>query len=127
MHAGALYQSYAPGALPDTIDALIVDGPPGGTLRGREACLYQVASRLRPGARIYLDDLNRRAERLILRNWMRSYPNKFNVREFAVGHGIAALTLEASITAPKFAPTVWADVNARAARRALVLLLRRPS
>ena len=49
--AGAVYQSYGPGAVPHSIDAVIVDGPPSFTRRGREACLHVVIRQLRVGGR----------------------------------------------------------------------------
>jgi predicted O-methyltransferase YrrM len=80
-HGLAFYQGYGVGQLPASVDAIIVDGPPGWTARGRESCLYQVFQSLRVGGRVFLDDYDRPAERQIVRNWQASYPGVFDVRE----------------------------------------------
>lgn len=76
----AFYQSYASGRPPAHLDAVLIDGPPGWTARGRESCLYQVFRSLRVGGRVYLDDYERPAEQQIVRNWQASYPDVFDVR-----------------------------------------------
>jgi len=73
-HSLAWFRSYEPGAFPSSIDAVLIDGPPIQTRRGREACLYQVFGQCRAGARFYLDDYQRDAEQSIVRNWLRAYP-----------------------------------------------------
>lgn len=86
------FRSYEPGPFPDHVDAVIIDGPPIATRRGREACLYQVFSRTRVGTRFYLDDFRRDAERRIVDNWLRAYPKALKHRAtFDVGHRIAVL------------------------------------
>lgn len=63
-----------PESLPDKIDLLIVDGPPGGT--GPLARLPAVGcliERLQPGATIVLDDAHRDDEREITRSWVRDF------------------------------------------------------
>lgn len=79
-HGLAFYQSYSHGVPPHHVDAVIVDGPPGWTARGRESCLYQIFHSLRVGGRVYLDDYDRPAERQIVSNWQASYPNVFDIR-----------------------------------------------
>lgn len=73
------------------IDCVIIDGPPFYTLRGREACLYQVYEQLSIGGLVILDDFNREAEQTILRNWLSVYPDSFEVEILEVGHQLAVL------------------------------------
>jgi predicted O-methyltransferase YrrM len=73
-HGGAPYLGFGEGELPGAIDAVLIDGPPHWTRRGREACLYAVFDRLRVGGRVYLDDYGRRAEKRTVRNWLLAYP-----------------------------------------------------
>ena len=40
----------------EEIDCVIIDGPPVYTLRGREACLYQVYDQIKIGGLVILDD-----------------------------------------------------------------------
>lgn len=70
---GSLFYSYALGALPRTIDAVLIDGPPRRYLGGREACFYQVYERLRVGGRVYLDDSERHGELRAVSNWLYRY------------------------------------------------------
>lgn len=80
------YQSYAPGPFPARVDAVIIDGPPYTTFRGREACLYQVMGRLRVGGVVILDDYRRPAEARMARNWDRIYPGQFRTQVLPVGN-----------------------------------------
>lgn len=89
--AWSIYETYARGWFPDEIDVVLIDGPPHWTKRGREACLYQVAEKLRLGGRVYLDDYARAIEQHVVRNWQRSYPGVFEIRELHVGHGLCVL------------------------------------
>lgn len=79
-HGLGFYQSYCAGPFPPRIDALIIDGPPGWTYRGREVCLYQAFRSLRVGGRVYLDDYDRPEEQQIVRNWEAAYPGVFGIR-----------------------------------------------
>ena len=79
-HGLGLYQSYRAGQFLPRIDAMIIDGPPGWTYRGREVCLYQAFHSLRVGGRVYLDDYERPEEQQIVRNWEAAYPEIFGVR-----------------------------------------------
>jgi len=79
-HGGAPYLSYAEGPLPEEVCAVIIDGPPHWTRRGREACLYQVAPKLREGALVFLDDYARGAEKRIVQNWLAAYPGGLEQR-----------------------------------------------
>jgi predicted O-methyltransferase YrrM len=103
VHAGALYLSYRRGPFPQEVDAVIIDGPPGGTKRGREACLYQVAPYLRLGGRIYLDDFRRSLEQTIVRNWLLAFPRAFRQSVVEVGHRLCVLEKVAPCGAPHWA------------------------
>ena len=62
------------GALPDAIDLLIIDGPPGAIhpfMRGAAACLFD---RIAPGGVILLDDGARPGERVVTHRWRRRWP-----------------------------------------------------
>jgi predicted O-methyltransferase YrrM len=90
-HGLAFFLSYAPGELPERIDAVIIDGPPTWTRRGREACLYQVVRRLRVGGRVVLDDYGRNREKTMVRNWTWSFPGLFAMSTIPAGHGLCVL------------------------------------
>jgi predicted O-methyltransferase YrrM len=79
-HGLGLYQSYRVGQFLPRVDAIIIDGPPGWTGRGREACLYQSFDSLRVGGRVFLDDYERPDEQQIVRNWQAAYPGVFRIR-----------------------------------------------
>lgn len=65
---------YQPDALPDSIDLLVIDGPPW-TLhpltRGSADSLF---ARITPGGTVILDDAARPGERLVARAWRRKWP-----------------------------------------------------
>jgi hypothetical protein len=91
-HSLGFFRSYQPGSFPGDVDAVLIDGPPITTRRGREACLYQAFPYVRIGARIYLDDYCRQAEQQVVRNWLRAYPRELVHRTtFAVDHQVAVL------------------------------------
>lgn len=75
----------------EKVDCVIVDGPPFYTLRGREACLYQIYSKLDVGGVVFLDDYSRADEKTILNNWLSVYPDGFSVDIVEVGHQVALL------------------------------------
>jgi hypothetical protein len=108
--AGAVYQSYGFGAIPASIDAVIVDGPPSFTRRGREACLFSVIRQLRVGGRLYLDDYERSHEQQIVRNWQRTFPGIFVVRVIPTDHHLCVLEKRVTIEAPHVDPRVALDV-----------------
>jgi predicted O-methyltransferase YrrM len=87
----AIYETYSVGPYPAPIDAVLIDGPPHWTRRGREACLYDVAANVRVGGRIYLDDYGRAQERRIVRNWLGCYADALRVTELDAGHGVCVL------------------------------------
>lgn len=90
-HGVSPFLSYAIGELPEQIDAVIIDGPPTWTRRGREACLYQVIRRLRVGGRVLLDDYGRNREKTMVRNWSWSFPGVFAMTPIETGHGLCVL------------------------------------
>lgn len=73
----------------EKVDCVIVDGPPFYTLRGREACLYQIYPKLDVGGVVFLDDYSRADEKTILNNWLSVYPESFSVHTLEVGHQVA--------------------------------------
>lgn len=107
-HGVGLYESYDRGDFPAAVDMAVIDGPPGRTKRGREACLYQVAAALRVGARVYLDDYERHAEQRVVRNWLRVFRGQVVAREIRVGHGLYVLEVAAPLR-PRFGIRVGLD------------------
>ena len=81
------------------IDGVIIDGPAFYTLRGREACLYQVYDQLAIGGLVILDDYRRAGEQAIVRNWLAVYPDSFTVEIVPVGHRLAVLTKQSAVSA----------------------------
>jgi hypothetical protein len=91
-HGLSWFRSYEPGRFPDRVDAVLIDGPPIATRRGREACLYQVFPNTHVGTRFYLDDFRRDAEQQIVANWLRAYGGALTHCEtFEVDHRVAVL------------------------------------
>lgn len=61
-------------AVPDTINLLLIDGPPwaiDAQIRGGADCLFD---RMAPGATLLLDDAARPGERMVARRWKRDWP-----------------------------------------------------
>ena len=75
----------------EEIDCVIIDGPPVYTLRGREACLYQVYDQIKIGGLVILDDFRRRFEKQIVENWLSVYPGSFTVEMIREDHHLAVL------------------------------------
>ena len=67
---GRPFFTYSQARLPEQVDLVIIDGPPGSTRRGREACLYVCYERLRIGGVVVLDDLCRQNEQQSYANWL---------------------------------------------------------
>ncbi len=111
-HGGSPYLSYSGCDLPEEVDALLVDGPPHWTRRGREACLYQAMPSLKIGARIFLDDYRRAPERRIVRNWLGAYPGAIRLVEvIEEGDHVAVLEKTAGATSLKPSFARWADAH----------------
>lgn len=108
-HGGAFFLSYAPGPFPSQVDAVLIDGPPRWTRRGREACLYQVASHLRMKGKVFLDDFDRPGEKKIVSNWMQAYPVSFRIGAIETGHGVCVLEKVAPTEGPRSSPSSLAD------------------
>ena len=81
----------------DDVDCVIVDGPPFYTLRGREACLYQIYDKLRVGGLVILDDFRRSSEKKIVNNWLSVYPESFTLDVVPEGHHFAGLKKRRSV------------------------------
>ena len=65
---------YDLGGVPDTIDLLLIDGPPwaiDAQVRGKAQCLFD---RMAPGGIAVLDDAARPGERLVIKQWKRDWP-----------------------------------------------------
>lgn len=80
-------------SLPNTIEMLIVDGPPGygeGMQRSRYPALGFFQSRLAPGALVIIDDAGRPGEQEIIERWEAESDLEFGVME-AEGIAIAAV------------------------------------
>ena len=61
-------------AIPESIDLLMIDGPPwtiDPEIRGKAECLF---NRMAPGGIVILDDAARPGERLVARRWRENWP-----------------------------------------------------
>jgi hypothetical protein len=105
----SVFLSYERGPLPQQIDAVIIDGPPTWTRRGREACLYQTIGHLRVGGRALLDDYGRNREKTIVRNWTRSFPDVFAVNTIRTGHGLCVLDKLRDVSRERPSWRAWPD------------------
>ena len=95
----------------EEIDCVIIDGPPVYTLRGREACLYQVYDQIRIGGLVILDDFRRSYEKQIVENWLSVYPGSFTVEMICEDHHLAVLRKIKSVTPCWDAPYRLSDVQ----------------
>ena len=75
----------------EEMDCVIIDGPPVYTLRGREACLYQVYDQIKIGGLVILDDFRRPYEKQIVENWLSVYPGSFKVEIIREDHHLVVL------------------------------------
>ncbi len=125
-HGGAPYLSYAHFDLPDGVDAVLIDGPPHWTRRGREACLYQVMPALKTGARIFLDDYKRMAEQRMVRNWLDAYPGALRlVGVIEEGDHVAMLEKTAATPSPRHTLSRRTDAYLHAALQPVTSGVRR--
>ncbi|MXZ00724.1 hypothetical protein F4Y93_08775 [Candidatus Poribacteria bacterium] len=95
----------------EEIDCVIIDGPPVYTLRGREACLYQVYDQIKIGGLVILDDFRRSYEKQIVENWLSVYPGSFTVEMIREDHHLAVLRKIRSVTLCWNAPYRFSDVQ----------------
>ena len=95
----------------EEIDCVIIDGPPVYTLRGREACLYQIYDQIRIGGLVILDDFRRSYEKQIVENWLSVYPGSFTVEMIREDHHLAVLHKIKSVTPCWDAPYRLSDVQ----------------
>jgi hypothetical protein len=72
-------------------DAVLIDGPPGYLITGRQACLHRCWHLLSPGALVVLDDYEEPRERRAATRWRAIYPGGFVETEIGVGHGLLVL------------------------------------
>jgi predicted O-methyltransferase YrrM len=119
LHQPLAFQPYGPGEILTytpaavlrslTIDCAIIDGPAFYTLRGREACLYQIYDQLTLGGVVILDDYRRPSEKAMVQNWQAVYPNSFTAETVPVGHRLAVLTKQTAVTPHWHHPTKQND------------------
>ena len=95
----------------EEIDCVIIDGPPVYTLRGREACLYQVYDQIKIGGLVILDDFRRSFEKQIVENWLSVYPGSFAVEIIREDHHLVVLRKVRSTTPCWDAPYRLSDVQ----------------
>ena len=104
----------------EEMDCVIIDGPPVYTLRGREACLYQVYDQIRIGGLVILDDFRRSYEKQIVENWLSVYPGSFTVAIIREDHHLAVLRKIRSVTPCWDAPSKLSDVQTVAETRSRI-------
>ena len=95
----------------DEMDCVIIDGPPVYTLRGREACLYQVYDQIKIGGLVILDDFRRSYEKQIVENWLSVYSGSFKVEIIREDHHLAVMHKIKSVTPCWNAPSRLSDVQ----------------
>ena len=95
----------------EEMDCVIIDGPPVYTLRGREACLYQVYDQIKIGGLVILDDFRRSYEKQIVENWLSVYPGSFTVEMIREDHHLAVLRKIRSVKPCWDAPYRLSDVQ----------------
>ena len=113
-YGDAEFLTYADGMFWDgqeEMDCVIIDGPPVYTLRGREACLYQVYDQIKIGGLVILDDFRRSFEKQIVENWLSVYPGGFTVTIIREDHHLAVLRKIRSVTPCWNAPHRLSDVQ----------------
>lgn len=66
---------YDHGELPETIDFLLIDGPPWTIHPFTRGSAEMVFDRITPGGTIMLDDAARPGERILARRWRRNWPD----------------------------------------------------
>ena len=93
------------------MDCVIIDGPPVYTLRGREACLYQVYDQIKIGGLVILDDFRRSFEKQIVENWLSVYPGSFTVEIIREDHHLVVLRKIRSVTPCWDAPSRLSDIQ----------------
>ena len=95
----------------EEIDCVIIDGPPVYTLRGREACLYQVYDQIKIGGLVILDDFRRSYEKQIVENWLSVYPGSFTAEMIREDHHLSVLRKIRSVTPCWDTPARLLDVQ----------------
>ena len=104
----------------EEIDCVIIDGPPVYTLRGREACLYQVYDQIKIGGLVILDDFRRSFEKQIVKNWLSVYPSSFTVEMIREDHHLVVLRKVRSTTPCWDASSRLLDVQSVSETRARI-------
>lgn len=104
-----MFWSYSNISNTKRIDAVLIDGPPYWTRRGREFCLYMVYDKINIGGKVFLDDASRSAEKMVLNNWLKTYPNSFEIEYFDTKKGLIVLTKIKQIQRRKLILSAIAD------------------
>ncbi len=122
-YGDAEFLTYADGMFWDgqeEMDCVVIDGPPVYTLRGREACLYQVYDQIKIGGLVILDDFRRSYEKQIVENWLSVYPDSFIVEIVREDHHLVVLRKIRSVTPCWNAPHRLSDVQSVSETRARI-------
>ncbi len=122
-YGNASFLTYEDGMFWDDqeeMDCVVIDGPPVYTLRGREACLYQVYDQIRIGGLVILDDFRRPFEKQIVENWLSVYPGSFTVEIIREDHHLAVLRKIKAVTSCWNAPYRLSDVQSVSKTRAQI-------
>ena len=85
------WYDVAPEDLPDGIELVVCDGPPGSTPGGRYGLLPVLGGRLAPRVTILLDDAERPGEAEVLERWTRDWPFEAEVHRGPEGRAYAVL------------------------------------
>ena len=104
----------------EEMDCVIIDGPPVYTLRGREACLYQVYDQIKIGGLVILDDFRRSYEKQIVENWLSVYPGGFTVEIIREDHHLAVLRKIRPVTPCWDVPSRLSDVQSASETRSRI-------
>lgn len=111
-HGFCRYLSYSKPYFEGEIDCILIDGPPGRILRGREACLYGFYEKLKTGGLVILDDYKREGEKQAVKNWIRSYPGSFRLEEIESEHHLAVLTKIKPVRGIRFSlERIWDNIR----------------
>jgi hypothetical protein len=88
--------------LPDGLDLVVCDGPPGDTPGGRYGMWPELRERIDGGTRILVDDAHRPEEREALARWEREFGAETT---YEAGGRIAVVTAGAAARTPSASPT----------------------
>lgn len=90
-HRGRAFFTYDVDLPAGPYDFVLIDGPPGYLITGRQACLHRCFPHLADDATVVLDDFEERREQRTALRWREAYPGAFEVEEWTVGHRLLVL------------------------------------